>query len=499
MKNALLVSCIIFLCACGGSSTRQKEEKTIPVAAVTATSAVLPVDSQVVFCLSMMANIPAAAFVPFKYDSSNAVKKIVNYAYPKMDATLANAGSLGVAGLANWQRAWGPAVETKFSDILAMSHVSLPPQVAAASLTVFKENTGNNYVVAIEATNPYSNYDWVMLDLDVTHTQPWSSFYAAPNSGNISQGTYTGLRSLLALQSTLDAQPMVIDYLKTIIANATVTNNIVVTGHSLGGALSPVFALYLQHIVDSMNGSATNKVYCMSTAGATPGDTAFASYYNGILGNTTAKISNYYDIIPRAWDTMLMNQITTLAPGGLYSGSAPCTPFDSIYICPCAKKQTAKYTAPFVPMATPPSITGLVNRAIDSAMASGVIYGHICNRGTYFMGPGVNGAAYLNTDTTGVSLVADLITGLVPADDAFLAEMGAQHVAAYALHFNIKGVHEYMKNMIDTSPVSVVNWACSGSMPSSAPVQKLPPAATPRQLSQNEAIWRKMYMYAWAW
>ncbi|MGH9905070.1 MAG: lipase family protein [Pyrinomonadaceae bacterium] len=52
-----------------------------------------------------------------------------------------------------------------------------------------------------------------------------------------------------------------------------------VTGHSLGGALSPAVALWLSDTKAQWDPSGRSSLACLPSAGPTSGDQAFATYY----------------------------------------------------------------------------------------------------------------------------------------------------------------------------------------------------------------------------
>jgi hypothetical protein len=74
--------------------------------------------------------------------------------------------------------------------------------------------------------------------------------------------------------------------------------NVVVTGHSKGGALAIAAALWL---AETWAPARQAEVECYSFAGPTAGNAAFAQRYNARLGNRTRRIVNPRDVVPQAW------------------------------------------------------------------------------------------------------------------------------------------------------------------------------------------------------
>ncbi len=462
-RNLLLCAALTGMLSCG-EQNKTGEGTEMPTS-MGSSNSILPVDSQVVFCLSMISNLPASAYVNYgKHDSDSCSNYIISYTVPIMDSTLLyatdNTGGQDLK-LSDWKRVWGPAVTIRRSDMIKGN-----PYVASASYTIFQQQGTDNYVVGIEATNEYSYYDWRTLDFNVATTNKWTEICpdAGETSGVLSHGTYLGLNTLINLNSVLDEQKSGVAFLDNIIADAKNNNkqvNIVVTGHSLGGALSPVFALYMQDHVETANATANANVYCMSTAGATPGDDAFAAYYNSKLLKNSVRVWNFLDVVPRGWDRDLMTAIKDgQGGGGLYSASGSSVAFDSIYICKCAKDTHMRNTIPFTPIETPDAIKVAVNLAMIAANRAGVTYQYICDRGTSFMGAGSNGTIYVNIDESKQKWMSKLLSILDGKSVDFLSQLGAQHVSAYILHYNMKQIHEYMHEMVTRSEHSVVNHAC---------------------------------------
>ena len=105
--------------------------------------------------------------------------------------------------------------------------------------------------------------------------QTWGNNEKSSSSASsITDGTYVGISNLLNMTS---GGKSLVEYLNTLTPG---TATLTVTGHSLGGALSPTLALAF---VDPTNPLLSNwsksQVNAYPTAGATPGNQAFASYY----------------------------------------------------------------------------------------------------------------------------------------------------------------------------------------------------------------------------
>jgi hypothetical protein len=104
-----------------------------------------------------------------------------------------------------------------------------------------------------------------------------------------------------------------------------------VTGHSKGGALAPALALFLSDTQRNdqipvrrhyqWNPAHRAKIYCYAFAGPTPGNTAFANYFNQQLGREFFRYSNKLDIVTLAWQS---EQLRTIS--GIYGESVSSLP-----------------------------------------------------------------------------------------------------------------------------------------------------------------------------
>lgn len=487
---------------------------------------VLPVDRRAVFCLSMLSNLPASTTGGMNVtDTAQAVANIIAYTQPKIDSILAHGIDSSIAGdtvnLSVWTRVWGPAVSVTGGDPLtAATNGTL---VSANSMSIFMDRS-NNYVVAIQATNPYCPYDWMTLDFSVASTQPWlfSGTKQIP-SGNISQGTFTGLQNLFQLtdsSSKLSAYAFLKQMINT--GNATNTpNTVTVTGHSLGGALAPVYALYLQETFDTATIKSKPAVYCLSTAGATPGDATFANYYmqkdNGVLGKNTVRLWNNLDIIPHAWVDTLFNRIIN----GIYDSTGGSVSFDTAYNIPNCKNGTPPVA--FKPQPTPAYLVPIIEAQKLRILA--LNYTHLCGNGISFTGALNNsntGNRYISVppDTSlyrNINYYLKMIDAaldklpfannkfagdtLTPKDSTtFFTQLGAQHVSAYTLYFNVKQIHNYTRYIVQQDPNSIVNFCPASatrkeSKSKQQPVTFKKPAGIMPYAAMMAAVLRK----AWEW
>lgn len=249
--------------------------------------------AQQVFALSALSNMSGA----FQGTGS----EIAAQMKPEIVKILADATIQEQIG--DWELVWGPVVD--------VSPLPIVGQFKAINTMFIARTAGDTpqYVVAIAGTNETSKFDWLIEDFWVEKTVTWPYLPAqGTDDPQISDGTNFGLNKLLAMKDGTQAAR---DYLQE---NATSQpgTQVTVTGHSLGGALSPSYALYLHDTQADWNAAGNAEIFCQPTAGPTPGDANFASYYDNALGSNTNRVWNKLDTVPHAWEKDMLEEVPTL-------------------------------------------------------------------------------------------------------------------------------------------------------------------------------------------
>ncbi|GAB0118906.1 lipase family protein [Acidisoma sp. 7E03] len=165
------------------------------------------------------------------------------------------------------------------------------------------------HVLAIRGTypDPFSSAYWADAQQDSPFgtMQPWPG--AAEPDAKVSGGTWAGLQGLLALSG---GSVVLADKLRGLGAV-----DLYFAGHSLGGTLAPVLALWTA----GANPAPGLSVYAF--AGMTPGNAAFAQIYaaEGRLAGRSWRYNNTLDTVPYGWDRVLDTQsfYTPEPQGGL--------------------------------------------------------------------------------------------------------------------------------------------------------------------------------------
>lgn len=194
-----------------------------------------------------------------------------------------------------WKMVWGPAVfalpGTKFDDAL---------------MCVVQNNKDpDEYVIAIRGTNPVSIPNWIIWDFQAKQLKAWP--YGNPQTDAtpmLSESTAFGLIILQGLrpeEGIPGYKQSLLDFFQQEVSRNPGLS-ICVTGHSLGGALAPTLALWLKDIQNKCLSSQV-KISSIAFAGPSPGNRAFADYFNSRLGNDFMRIANSLDVVTYAWET----------------------------------------------------------------------------------------------------------------------------------------------------------------------------------------------------
>jgi hypothetical protein len=211
----------------------------------------------------------------------------------------------------DWQVVWGPGVYVK-----TQGHT--PDNVAYIAYNA----TTSSYFLSVAGTNPLSIVDWMEdLNTGTTVAWPWNT---TGNSGQIAAGSNDALGVIVNLQGrevvggVHSGDPMTIQaYLQTVTGQKPPGSCSLITGgHSLGGALSPLAALWLADTQDAYDpAEVIGNFSSWPSAGPTAGDADFKAYYDSRIPQTY-RIHNTIDVVPHAWNLADLNAIKTLyAPG----------------------------------------------------------------------------------------------------------------------------------------------------------------------------------------
>jgi hypothetical protein len=105
------------------------------------------------------------------------------------------------------------------------------------------------------------------------------------------------------------------------LAQAKSPVEVIVTGHSLGGALSASVALALFNLQGQWDPGHLATVSALPSAGATPGNADFSRYFGDSLGLRTIRVWNRLDVVPHAWQLDMLEAVPSLYWPYLVAGS----------------------------------------------------------------------------------------------------------------------------------------------------------------------------------
>lgn len=183
---------------------------------------------------------------------------------------------------------WGPA-ELKHWDGISYSRAFIAE----------KAETGEYYVV-IRGTNFDSLSSWLKQDFAISSSQAFGALPGrppnVPGDALIAQGTFNGMSDLIGLRDPI-TNASIVDFL-----SQRSPRFLYVTGHSLGGTLTPTMFAYLNAML--YGGGRVHNMALWSFAGLTAGGAGFNQYFNSLLPDPQCvqwRVHNTLDIAPQCW------------------------------------------------------------------------------------------------------------------------------------------------------------------------------------------------------
>lgn len=191
-----------------------------------------------------------------------------------------------------WRLVWGPGVYKSALELTSSN-----------TMFVAEQQDTKELFIGVAGTNPFSAYAWFVEDFQVSETRPWI-YGSAPECAAISKGT---LRGLLAQQTMVppDGVPganlSLQRFLTERFAEKGDPVELTVSGHSLGGALSPAVGLWLLDTRDEWDPHKRATISVYAYAGPPPGNAAFADYAHARFEGRLHRIANSLDPVVHAW------------------------------------------------------------------------------------------------------------------------------------------------------------------------------------------------------
>jgi hypothetical protein len=237
--------------------------------------------------------------------AEKAIKKLLSWEYNEATHKF----------LKGWELMYGPVIsETKKGGT-----------VANTSTSIYYHKDTEHMVIGVAGTNPISTYGWFTEDFEVGTTVSWNKNIVTegPNNGSGATGPIVSEGTAIALMNTWNTKSSqnnltVVQWLKANLSTYS-TDTLSVTGHSLGGAISPALALALYENQDKWREKTKSKIKIQSYiyAGPTPGNQEFYKLFNTNPNITSDKvfvtsIRNGNDVVPHAWDIRMMKELPSL-------------------------------------------------------------------------------------------------------------------------------------------------------------------------------------------
>ncbi|MFX0574524.1 lipase family protein [Nocardia nepalensis] len=187
--------------------------------------------------------------------------------------------------IGGWEIVWGPGVALFDTDLYAVN---------ALYMVRSKDDT-SRYVIAV-AGSTNALFDWLVEDAFISQI-PWFLNESARHT----IGTAIGVNILKDIKPSGDrpgAGHTLPEFLSKLGDKAI---DLTVTGHSLGGALSPTLALFLRDTQLVWDFFQKAKISVLSTAGPSFCNQEFVDYTTDRL-QRVQRYANDLDIVPRMWN-----------------------------------------------------------------------------------------------------------------------------------------------------------------------------------------------------
>jgi hypothetical protein len=152
----------------------------------------------------------------------------------------------------------------------------------------------------------------------------WEQQLATGAAGAAQDEVVTGLRDVSRKQRAVMVWPSrapdgtgatLVDFLMRMAVNGPL--EVIVTGHSKGGALAPALALWLAETRARWDPTGNARIGCYAYAGPTPGNGAFGRRVGEKLNGPMRRVINQDDIVTHAWDDQGLASIPALCAGTL--------------------------------------------------------------------------------------------------------------------------------------------------------------------------------------
>jgi hypothetical protein len=209
---------------------------------------------------------------------------------------------------------WGPAVHQPQPALPGM-----PPKLSDALVLACRDRGSGELTIVLRGTNTISPTEWLLQDFMIQKQVPWLDLRAgpAPEDALVSEGTARAVTLRLGLRpapGTPGRGRSLEEFLVSELESSPGPCRMRFTGHSLGGLLAPVMALWLLDRIESggrrdLADKLELDVY--GYAAPTAGNRAFAEYLASRLP-AARRYANDIDIAALAWEEAAMKKMPAL-------------------------------------------------------------------------------------------------------------------------------------------------------------------------------------------
>lgn len=206
--------------------------------------------------------------------------------------------------IGKYEIVWGPADHKDGLEVFTDSLMFI----------VRNKEYPSEYTVVIRGTSPLSLATYIYQDYWINDLCYWDSGNP-PVNAKISHGVYLGLHILQQLKPISKVpgnNKRILDFLKNIVNNSTEKITINITGHSLGGALAPTFALWLYDKSNFIWPERKPDIYTYAYAGFSAGNKLFAHYSNKIMKDKCFRYNNHLDVATYFFNKRSLGKIPLL-------------------------------------------------------------------------------------------------------------------------------------------------------------------------------------------